>query len=147
MGKRKRWREPSMRSSIMVAGVLQVLLAPVALLDLRRRPSDQVKGSKKLRAAAAFVNFVGPLAYFAFGRRPTEPTSLHGVDRHHPGGSQRARRSWPARSEAGDRVDGHGLSPSGAKVAGSAGDLDDLAGVREPEVVQPLQPSWSLMAS
>lgn len=55
MDKRKRWRELStrQRSSIMVAGVLQVLLAAVALLDLRRRPSDQVKGSKKLWAAAA----------------------------------------------------------------------------------------------
>jgi bacteriorhodopsin len=85
MNKRKRWSELStrQRSSIMVAGVLQVLLAAAALLDLRRRPSDQVKGSKKLWAAAAFVNFVGPLAYFAFGRRPTNQTSLQGVDRHH----------------------------------------------------------------
>jgi hypothetical protein len=49
--------------------VLQLLLAAAALLDLRRRPSDQVRGSKKLWAAAAFVNFVGPLAYFMFGRR------------------------------------------------------------------------------
>jgi len=75
MDKRKRWSELStrQRSSIMVAGVLQVLLAAAALLDLRRRPSDQVRGSKKLWAAAAFVNFVGPLAYFAFGRRPTQP--------------------------------------------------------------------------
>ena len=53
----------------MVAGVLQVLLAAAALLDLRRRPSDQVRGSKKLWAAATSVNFVGPLAYFSFGRR------------------------------------------------------------------------------
>lgn len=73
MDKRKHWSELStrQRSSIMVAGVLQVLLAAAALLDLRRRPSDQVRGSKKLWAAAAFVNFVGPLAYFTFGRRPT----------------------------------------------------------------------------
>jgi hypothetical protein len=39
------------------------------LLDLRRRPSTQIRGSKRLWAAAAFVNFVGPLAYFSFGRR------------------------------------------------------------------------------
>jgi hypothetical protein len=58
-------------ASIMVAGVIQVFLAAAALLDLRRRPSDQVRGSKKLWAAAAFVNFVGPLAYFVFGRRPS----------------------------------------------------------------------------
>jgi bacteriorhodopsin len=73
--KRKRWSELSsrQRSWIMVAGVLQVLLAAAALLDLRRRPSDQVRGSKKLWAAATSVNFVGPLAYFAFGRRPSQP--------------------------------------------------------------------------
>ena len=74
MNKRKRWSELSkrQRTSIMVAGVLQMLLA-AALLDLRRRPGEQVRGSKKLWAAATFVNFVGPLAYFAFGRRPTQP--------------------------------------------------------------------------
>jgi hypothetical protein len=33
--------------------------------------------------------------------------------------------------EAGDRVDGHGPPPPGAKVAGLAGDLDDLRGVRD----------------
>jgi hypothetical protein len=76
MNRRKRWSELSrrQRSSIMVAGVLQVLLAAAALLDLRRRPSDQVRGSKKLWAAATSVNLVGPLAYFAFGRRPTQPS-------------------------------------------------------------------------
>jgi hypothetical protein len=83
MNKRKRWSELStrQRTSIMVAGVLQMLLA-AALLDLRRRPGEQVRGSKKLWAAATFVNFVGPLAYFAFGRRPTQPDeSITGVTR------------------------------------------------------------------
>ena len=39
--------------------------------------------------------------------------------------------------EAGDRVDGHGLEPpkAGLQVAGGAGDLEDLGGVREPKVV------------
>jgi bacteriorhodopsin len=76
VNKRKRWSELSsrQRSWIMVAGVLQVLLAAAALLDLRRRPSEQVRGSKKLWAAATSVNFVGPLAYFAFGRRPSQPS-------------------------------------------------------------------------
>jgi hypothetical protein len=36
--------------------------------------------------------------------------------------------------EAGDRKDGHGPPPSGAKLAGLAGDLEDLGGVREAEV-------------
>jgi hypothetical protein len=44
-------------------------LAAATLWDLRHRPSAQIRGSKKLWVAAAFVNFVGPLAYFTVGRR------------------------------------------------------------------------------
>ena len=73
MDRRKRWSDLSERQqrAIMVAGGVQVLLAAAALLDLWRRPGEQIRGSKKLWTAAAFVNFVGPLAYFAFGRRST----------------------------------------------------------------------------
>ena len=74
MERRKRWSELSQgqQRAIMAAAGVQLLLAAAALLDLRRRPAEQVRGSKKLwAAAAAFVNLVGPLAYFAFGRRPT----------------------------------------------------------------------------
>jgi Phospholipase_D-nuclease N-terminal len=72
MDRRKRWSELSQgqQRAIMAAAGVQVLLAAAALLDLRRRPAEQIRGSKKLWTAAAFVNFVGPLAYFAFGRRP-----------------------------------------------------------------------------
>jgi bacteriorhodopsin len=71
MDRQKRWSELSRprQRAIIGAGVVQMLLA-AALLDLRRRPSEQVRGSK-LWAVAALVNFVGPLAYFAFGRRPS----------------------------------------------------------------------------
>jgi bacteriorhodopsin len=71
MDRRKRWSELSraQQRAIIGAGVVQLLLAAAALLDLRRRPSEQVRGSKKVWAVAALVNFVGPLAYFAFGRR------------------------------------------------------------------------------
>ncbi len=71
MDRRKRWNDLSsrQRGSIVAGGVIQVLLAVAALVDLRRRPTDQVRGSKRLWAAATLVNFVGPLAYFVFGRR------------------------------------------------------------------------------
>jgi phospholipase D-like protein len=69
--RRKRWNDLSsrQRGSIVAGGVIRVLLAVAALVDLRRRPTDQVRGSKRLWAAATLVNFVGPLAYFVFGRR------------------------------------------------------------------------------
>jgi hypothetical protein len=71
MDRRRRWNDlnPGQQRAIVAAGVVQLLLA-AALLDLARRPSEQVRGPKRLWAAAAFVNVVGPLAYFAFGRRP-----------------------------------------------------------------------------
>jgi Phospholipase_D-nuclease N-terminal len=69
--RRKRWSELSgrQRTGIVVAGVVQVSLSVATLVDLQRRPSTQIRGSKRLWTAAAFVNFVGPLAYFTFGRR------------------------------------------------------------------------------
>ncbi len=42
-------------------------------------------------------------------------------------------RAGLGESEAGDRVDDHRPPPPAAQVAGPAGDLEDLGGVREPE--------------
>ena len=54
----------------MVAAIaVQISLLVAALADLRRRPADQLRGTKAMWTAVSFVNFVGPLAYFAFGRR------------------------------------------------------------------------------
>ncbi|HEY6710241.1 MAG TPA: PLDc N-terminal domain-containing protein [Actinomycetota bacterium] len=68
---RKRWSELSGRqqAATATAAVVQAALAAATLWDVRRRPSGQIRGSKKLWVAAAFVNFVGPLAYFTVGRR------------------------------------------------------------------------------
>jgi hypothetical protein len=70
-GSKKRWSELSQRQrrAIVGSGVVQLILLVVALADLRRRPPDQVNGPKPLWLAISFVNFVGPLAYFAFGRK------------------------------------------------------------------------------
>lgn len=68
---KKRWSDLSQRqrSAVVGAGVVQIGLLVAALADLWRRPSDQLRGSKAMWTALSFVNFVGPLAYFAFGRR------------------------------------------------------------------------------
>jgi hypothetical protein len=67
----KRWSDLStrQRSGVAGAGLVQLALLVAALVDLRRRPAEQVNGKKAIWAAVSFVNFVGPLAYFAFGRR------------------------------------------------------------------------------
>ncbi|MBW8482188.1 hypothetical protein [Actinomadura parmotrematis] len=71
-GKRgTRWRElpARRRAAIGAAGTVQVALLAAALLDLQRRPAERVNGPKRLWYAASFVNFVGPIAYFAVGRK------------------------------------------------------------------------------
>jgi hypothetical protein len=67
----RRWSELSNReqTGVIVAGSIQLSLLTAALVDLWRRPAAQVRGNKKVWAAVSFVNFVGPIAYFAAGRR------------------------------------------------------------------------------
>jgi hypothetical protein len=72
MSKQKqRWSDLSERQqgAIVAAGAVQVGLLAAALYDIRRRPAREINGSKSLWTAAAFVNFAGPIAYFAFGRK------------------------------------------------------------------------------
>jgi hypothetical protein len=72
MGKRKRWRDLShaQRATVVLGGILQVALMMAALWDLHQRSADEINGSKQMWTAAAFINFVGPVAYFMFGRKP-----------------------------------------------------------------------------
>jgi hypothetical protein len=53
----------------MLVGCGQLALLVAALTDIRRRPASEIKGGKRLWTALAFVNGVGPIAYFAFGRK------------------------------------------------------------------------------
>ena len=66
-----RWGDLSQRqrSAVIGAGAVQIGLLVAALADLSRRRPDQLRGSKAMWTALSFVNFVGPLAYFRFGRR------------------------------------------------------------------------------
>jgi hypothetical protein len=57
------------RAVIGVLGLGQVTLLVAALVDLRRRPARKVRGDKRLWTAAAFVNYIGPIAYFVYGRK------------------------------------------------------------------------------
>jgi hypothetical protein len=57
------------RRLLGAAAAAQLGLLAAALIDVRRRPRDQVRGPKKLWTAVSFVNFVGPISYFVFGRK------------------------------------------------------------------------------
>jgi hypothetical protein len=71
MAAKKKWSERSKcsRRLIVATGVVEVVLLVATLIDIKRRPADQIKGSKRMWTALAFVNIAGPIAYFAFGRR------------------------------------------------------------------------------
>ena len=59
------------RTLIIAAAVAETTLKAAVLVDLRRRPASQVRGSRRLWAASMLVNSAGllPLSYFVFGRR------------------------------------------------------------------------------
>ena len=67
----KRWSELSTgtRRRIVLSGAIQLALMMAALVDLWRRSEEEIRGKKPLWIAATFVNFIGPIAYFLFGRR------------------------------------------------------------------------------
>lgn len=74
---------PAQQRAIVVAGAVQLTLLAAALIDISRRPRDQIKGPKPLWVGISFLNTIGPLAYFFFGRKrhrdeavPVEADSL-----------------------------------------------------------------------
>ena len=67
----KRWRDlsPAQRRAIVLSGMVQFGLLAAALVDIYRRPAEEIRGRKPLWVAVAFVNYIGPISYFLFGRR------------------------------------------------------------------------------
>jgi hypothetical protein len=75
---RTRWSEipPARRATSVMVALIQVGLLVAALADLRRRPAEQIRGSKRLWTFVVFINWVGPISYFLFGRvRPERTTA------------------------------------------------------------------------
>jgi len=64
------------RSVIVAVAAVETALKIAMLVDLKRRPAVQVKGSKRVWAASAIVNSAGiiPLSYFVLGRRSPSPS-------------------------------------------------------------------------
>jgi hypothetical protein len=64
------WRDltPGQRTAIKIVAVVQLKLLAMALWDLWHRPPEQIRGDRRAWTLLSFVSFVGPLAYFLFGR-------------------------------------------------------------------------------
>lgn len=80
MADRRRWSDLSegTRRLIIVTAVAESILKGAALIDIKRRPADQIRGPKWLWVPVVMVvNSLGivPISYFVFGRRrpPAQP--------------------------------------------------------------------------
>lgn len=71
MSRKKSWSEltPPTRKAIVIGGVLETVMTLLALRDLKDRPKGALRGPKWLWVLLLFVQPVGPIAYFAYGRR------------------------------------------------------------------------------
>ena len=67
----RHWSELSdrQRTALLVVASVQLSLAATAWADLATRLAALVNGRKDVWAAVIGVNFLGPIAYFARGRR------------------------------------------------------------------------------
>lgn len=68
---KKKWSDltPTQQRLVIAGGAMEAVLTTAALISLARRPKEAVRGPKALWAASLIVQPVGPLAYFALGRR------------------------------------------------------------------------------
>lgn len=62
----KRAPNPKVIAAIVVG---HLTLTTLAWRDMRNRPDDQIRGSKKVWRVATGANSVNSLAYFIFGRK------------------------------------------------------------------------------
>ena len=71
---KKRWSDltTGQQRAIIVGAAVEVVVTGIALRDLARRPSAQVRGPKAAWVLSFVVQPFGPLAYYAMGRRPAD---------------------------------------------------------------------------
>jgi len=70
MANKKKWSDftDTQKAAILVAASVELSLTASALVDLVRRPREQVRGPKALWLLGCFVQPLGPIAYLACGR-------------------------------------------------------------------------------
>jgi hypothetical protein len=70
---KKRWNSLTKPKKIaaLVAVSVQLSLLAAAQVDMTRRSAAEINGSKLFWRLVVFINFLGPMAYFLFGRKRT----------------------------------------------------------------------------
>lgn len=74
---KRKWRDltQTQQRAIVAAGVAELVLTSVALRDLARRPTTQVRGPKPLWLIACVIQPFGPIAYLTVGRGRQRPAT------------------------------------------------------------------------
>jgi Phospholipase_D-nuclease N-terminal len=81
MAVKRRWSDlsPRTRKLLIAAGITEGTLKAAALIDIKRRPASEIRGSKWIWIPVVIlVNSAGvvPLSYFIFGRhKPSGPSA------------------------------------------------------------------------
>ena len=72
MGSKKRWSDltSTQQRLIIASAAVELAITATALVDLARRPADQVRGPKLLWVLGCLIQPIGPLTYLVLGRRP-----------------------------------------------------------------------------
>jgi hypothetical protein len=68
---KKRWADLSavQRTGVIVGATIQFGLLVAGLWDVAHRQDDEVRGDRRFWRGFMFVNWIGPIAYFAYGRK------------------------------------------------------------------------------
>jgi hypothetical protein len=71
MARKKSWSELSggKKLVVVVVSLAQISLTVAGYRDLAKRTADELEGSKLAWGVAMLANWVGPIAYFAKGRK------------------------------------------------------------------------------
>jgi hypothetical protein len=81
MADRRRWQDldPRKRKLLVIAGAAEAALKIIAVVDIARRPADQIRGRKGAWVlAVTTINSFGavPAAYFLLGRRTSNGSKI-----------------------------------------------------------------------
>jgi flagellar biosynthesis/type III secretory pathway M-ring protein FliF/YscJ len=71
LSSKKRWEDLTQRQqiAIIVMGVVQIGLLVAALVDIHQRSEEELTASKRTWTMISLINYLGPIAYFLFGRK------------------------------------------------------------------------------
>ena len=71
MAHKTHWKDLSSKrkTGIIIVSLAQFALTAAAYRDLAKRPAKEVDGPKLAWGIAILVNWIGPLTYFAKGRK------------------------------------------------------------------------------